>query len=39
VAVPVFKAVAQQMIEAITNRKIVHEAKQLSILTSEYEYT
>jgi DNA (cytosine-5)-methyltransferase 1 len=39
VAVPVFRAVAKQMIEAIGNRKIVQETKQLSILTPEYEPT
>lgn len=39
VAVPVFRAVAKQIIEAIENRKIVQETKQLSILTPEYEPT
>ncbi len=39
VAVPVFKAVAKQMIEAIQKRKIVEEASQLSLLMPEYEST
>ncbi len=39
VAVPVFRAVAKQMTEAIENRKIVQETKQLSILTPECEPT
>ncbi|GAB4331452.1 MAG: DNA cytosine methyltransferase [Flammeovirgaceae bacterium] len=39
VAVPVFRAVAKQMIEAIQNRKIVQETKQFSILTPEYEHS
>ncbi len=39
VAVPVFRAVAKQMIASIQNRTIVQETKQLSILTSAYEST
>jgi DNA (cytosine-5)-methyltransferase 1 len=39
VAVPVFRAVAKQMIEAIQNRKIVQEAKQYSLLVPDYELT
>jgi DNA (cytosine-5)-methyltransferase 1 len=38
VAVPVFRAVAKQMTEAIQNRKIVQETKELFILTPEYEH-
>jgi DNA (cytosine-5)-methyltransferase 1 len=39
VAVPVFRALAKQMTEAIQNRKIAQETKQLPILIPEYEPT
>lgn len=38
VAVPVFKAVAEEMIKAINNAKIQQSFKQLSLLEPQYEY-
>jgi DNA (cytosine-5)-methyltransferase 1 len=39
VAVPVIKAVAKQMLEAINSKKIAQTSKQLSLLETEYEYS